>query len=255
MPLRDHFHDPLKSFCPWHSFHGNWATKMVDRLNGEVLSDRHQAFGTRNLGVQAEVDVGTFERDERGSLFAGVNGHADGGGVATATDVYAPPAPPLTAAVTFGSPELFEVKVYRGTGGWRLVAAVELVSEANKDREDERRAFAVKCGSYLQQGVSLVVVDVVTNLSGDLHNDLCDVLDLPDPVRWTSPTGLHVAAYRAVKTGPPKQGDAARFDGWPHPLAVGEPFPTVPLWLAPDLAVPLELELTYEAACKSLRVR
>ncbi|HEX4607611.1 MAG TPA: hypothetical protein VH092_05335 [Urbifossiella sp.] len=48
---------------------------------------------------------------------------------------------------------------------------------------------------------------------------------------------------------------ATRLDAWPYPLAVGEVLPTVPLWLAPDLVVPLELELTYAAACRSLRIR
>jgi hypothetical protein len=30
--------------------------------------------------------------------------------------------------------------------------------------------------------------------------------------------------------------------------------PTVPLWLEPNLAVPLELELTYTQVCQSLRI-
>jgi hypothetical protein len=63
---------------------------------------------------------------------------------------------------------------------------------------------------------------------------------------------LHVAAYRVVKTKP---DECARLDVWPHSVAVGQPLPTVPLWLAADLAVPLELELTYENACKSLKIR
>ena len=47
----------------------------------------------------------------------------------------------------------------RGTAQAQPGPAIELVSEANKDREENRRAFAVKCGSYLQKGVALVVVD------------------------------------------------------------------------------------------------
>ena len=247
MPLRDHFHDPLDSYCPWHTFHGNWATKMSDRLNEGVLSDRYLAQSERQFGVPIEVDVATLEHDDRGSLFGGVNG--SGGGVATAPAIYAPPAPAISTQVEFTDPEIFEVKVYRGRGGWNLVAAVELVSESNKDRDETRRTFAVKCASYLNRGVSVVVLDAVTNRSGELHNDLCDLLELPPVQRWASPTGLHVAAYRVVKSG-----DVIRLDAWPYPLTVGEPLPTVPLWLAADLAVPLELELTYENACRSLRI-
>lgn len=248
MPLRDHFHDPIDSFCPWHNFHGNWATKMVDRLNETWLTDQYTAQGERQFGVPVEIDVAALERAHSPSLFDGMSGA--NGGVVTASKVYAPPAPPLSTQVQFTDPQLVEVKVYRGRGGWHLVAAVELVSEANKDRDETRRTFATKCASYLNRGISVVVVDAVTNRSGELHNELCDLLDLPTMARWTSPTGLHVAAYRTVKAG-----DPVRLDVWPSQLAIGSALPTVPLWLAPDLAVPLELELTYEAACRSLKIR
>jgi hypothetical protein len=248
MPLRDHFHKPVADDTPWSVFHGNWATKMVDRLNGERLSEKFKAQAGRHFGAQVEADVAALERNDRGSLFAGVNGD---GGVATATGVYSPPAAELSTTVGFEDPNLFEVKVYRGSGGWDLVAAIELVSEANKDREEHRRAFAVKCGSYLQKGISVVVVDTVTACSANLHDELCDLIDAADPLRWPSPTGLSVVVYRATRLA---DDGGVRLDVWPYPLALGSPLPTVPLWLTYDLAVPLELEATYEAACRSLRV-
>ncbi|MBY0456241.1 MAG: hypothetical protein K2V38_02770 [Gemmataceae bacterium] len=66
--------------------------------------------------------------------------------------------------------------MYEAEGGARLVAAVELVSPANKDRESHRRAFATKCAGYLAQGIALIVVDVVTNRSGNLHAEILEVL-------------------------------------------------------------------------------
>ena len=151
MPLRDHFHDPLKSFCPFASVYANWAVKMVDRLNESRRSERFMAQSERTA-TDIEIDVATLEREDSGLPYASANGHEDGG-VATATEVYAPPAPPLVGEVAFSSSDLFEVKVYRGGGGWNLVAAVELVSEANKDREDSRNTFAIKCASYLQSEI------------------------------------------------------------------------------------------------------
>ena len=38
------------------------------------------------------------------------------------------------------------------------------------------------------------------------------------------------------------------------PLAVGQPLGTLPLWLADNLAVPLELEASYEETCRILRI-
>jgi hypothetical protein len=140
----------------------------------------------------------------------------------------------------------------------KLVAAIELVSEANKDRPSHRRTFATKCASYLQRGVSVVVIDVVTSQAANLHAELIELLHLTDAFEWVSPSGLSAVCYRVVQ-GTQKVGLAVgngqiRLDVWPHPLAVGAELPTVPLWLAADLAVPLELELTYAAACKSLRL-
>jgi hypothetical protein len=41
---------------------------------------------------------------------------------------------------------------------------------------------------------------------------------------------------------------------WFHPLARRQPLPTLPLWLADNLAVPLELEASYEETCRILRI-
>jgi hypothetical protein len=41
---------------------------------------------------------------------------------------------------------------------------------------------------------------------------------------------------------------------WTHTLALGTPLPTLPLWLAENFAVPLELELSYEETCRVLRI-
>jgi hypothetical protein len=42
---------------------------------------------------------------------------------------------------------------------------------------------------------------------------------------------------------------------WPAPLAVGQPLPTLPLWIAADFSVPLDLDASYRATCTDLRVR
>jgi hypothetical protein len=110
----------------------------------------------------------------------------------------------------------------------------------------------------LQAGVSVVAVDVVTSRTANLHAELIELLHLPDGFEWNSPSGLSAVCYRVVQgTLKPELAignGKVRLDVWPHALAVGVELPTVPLWLAADLAVPLELDLTYAAACKSLRL-
>src|SRR5262245_32707990 len=47
----------------------------------------------------------------------------------------------------------YEVLVYDQSRGRLLVAAVQIVSPANKDRPENRRAFVAKCAALLQERV------------------------------------------------------------------------------------------------------
>ena len=85
--------------------------------------------------------MATFEEDEPD--FSSSNG--GDGGVATA--VSAPPEPTLAVAAERPDPDEYEVRVYDTLRGRRLVATVEIVSPANKDRPEHRRAFVAKCVS------------------------------------------------------------------------------------------------------------
>jgi hypothetical protein len=166
-----------------------------------------------------------------------------------ATAVWAPPRPPLVAPVDFSGLESIEVKVFDDEGGGRLVAAVELVSPANKDRPSHRAAFAAKCAAYLQQEVSVLIVDIVTERRTNLHRPLMDLLQLGEPAAAAVTSDLYAAAYRVVRAG-----ERTQLEAWPTALAVGESLPKMPLWLRDDLAVPLDLEAGYRQACASLGV-
>lgn len=242
MPLRDHFHPPLKNQRHWESFHHLWAGMIVQQLMRR-LSTHYYAEPRVHLGVNVEVDVATFEEESTASAAA-----ETGNGIATA--VWAPPRPPLTFAVDLPAEDVYEVRVYDEERGSRLVAAIELVSPSNKDRPNNRQAFAIKCAAYLQQQVSLVLVDVVTDRHSNLHQELLRLLRLTEPAPWPEEVHLYAAAYRSTK-----ENGAWRLDAWPQPLALDAVLPTMPLWLASDLAVPLELELTYEETCQVLRIR
>jgi hypothetical protein len=92
----------------------------------------------------------------------------------------------------------------------------------------------------------VVVVDVVTERLANLHEELMQLLS-PREVAWSSPGDLYAVAYRIG-------GEAARLEVWTKSLMVGEPLPTMPLWIEADLAVPLNLEESYLATCASLRI-
>ncbi len=145
--------------------------------------------------------------------------------------------------------DIVEVSFEPIEGDLDAVAVVELVSPGNKDRPEHRRDFAVKCAAYLQQQVSVVVVDIVTERSANLHVQLIDLLERTEAAPWPADQDLYAVAYRTTK-----EKDAWSMELWPEPLALGRPLPTLPLWLADNLAVPLELEASYEETCKVLRI-
>ncbi|HUY33897.1 MAG TPA: hypothetical protein VMV69_14215 [Pirellulales bacterium] len=60
---------------------------------------------------------------------------------------------------------------------------------------------------------------------------------------------MHVAACRLTK-----RHDEWLLETWAQSLGLGRPLPTVPLWLADDLAVPLELGESYEQSCGILNI-
>jgi hypothetical protein len=143
----------------------------------------------------------------------------------------------------------FEVRVFASRAGPTLVAAIELVSPRNKDRAEARRAFAVKCASYLHQGINLIVLDIVTGRRANLHNEVLGLLSAPDAPRMPPEVTLYAAAYR-----PARRQEREEIDLWPAPLAVGQPMPTLPLALTAELSMPIDLEATYMDARRRRRL-
>jgi len=127
--------------------------------------------------------------------------------------------------------------------------SLTLISPANKDRPEHRLAFLLKCAGYLQGGVSLVVVDVVTERHQNLHGELMQLLRLTEASPWSEDTFLYAVAYRTTK-----QKDQWQMETWKERLALGVALPTLPLWLTSNLAVPVELEPSYEETSGGLRI-
>ncbi len=239
MPLLDRFHPPLSQHRQWESFHSAWAEALALQLNRDLLPPRYFAEVHVKVGSRVEIDVGTFQ--ENGSPTPS----GPGGGVA----VWAPPRPVLDAPLAFTHPDVFEVQVLNDEEGPHVVAAIELVSPANKDRAAHRHVFAVKCASYLQQNIGLVIVDVVTERGGNLHTDLLRLMQVTAATPGKAADELYAAAYRTTAGG-----EAPRLQAWVETLAVGARLPTLPLWIGAEHCLPIDLEQTYAAARAARRI-
>ncbi len=61
------------------------------------------------------------------------------------------------------------------------------------------------------------------------------------------------AVYAAPCVWRPR-GISRWLEAWTRQLAIGSPLPELPLWLSDDLAIPLDLEASYEQACRDLSI-
>jgi hypothetical protein len=244
MPLLDHFHRPLEDEYPWDSLHSGWATRIADLLNERWLPPQFLAAEHTHAEASLEIDVATFARE--GTRAGGPR--AAGGGTATAAPaVWTPPAAEHTIAALF--PDTFEVRIFQTRGGRTLVGAIELISPGNKDRADKRQAFTAKCASYLHQGVSVVLIDIVTGRRANLHNETMRLVNAPQDVDFPAAVDLYAAAYRPVL-----REERAEIDLWKTTCAVGQPLPVLPLRLTGDLFVPVDFESAYMEACRRRRL-
>jgi hypothetical protein len=242
MPLFDHFRPPLSLERRWESFHAAWSGSLADALN-RVLPAGYFAEEQTHAGAGVEIDVATRESGA-GSVAPGGNGPAT---ATLAAPVWSPPAPAVTVPAVFADD--FEVRVFQTATGPRLVAAIELVSPRNKDRPEARRAFAVKCASYLHQGISLIVGDILTERHANLHGEIMQLLGAAGAAHLPADGGLYAVAYRPVR----REGREG-IDVWPEPLALAAALPTLPLALNAEVCLPVDLEATYMDACRRRRL-
>ena len=175
-----------------------------------------------------------------------VNEHNGEGGVALATEIY---APPVTLSMPAIYPTEVKVEVRDRSENYRLLAVIELVSPANKKEAGERERFAAKCLSYLGTGVGLVVIDIVTSRLCNLHNTLIHLAEQDDSFLMPEDPSIYAASYRPVS-----RNERDLIDLWMWPLSVGSPLPTVPLPLKGYGCIHLDLEATYLEACSHTRI-
>jgi hypothetical protein len=128
----------------------------------------------------------------------------------------------------------------RHVSGHRLIALVEIVSPANKDRREHVDEFVTKIIDALDVGVHVLLVDLFQPGRHDprgLHGAVWSVLDT-DPYDAPEDEPLSAASYAA---GPPVKAYLEHF-------ALGGRLPEMPLFLHPERYVLAPLEAAYQTA-------
>ena len=127
--------------------------------------------------------------------------------------------------------------VIRHISHHEIIAIVEIVSPGNKSSRHGLRAFVDKAVSVLRMGIHLVILDLFP----------------PGP---RDPQGIHKAIWDEFIDNdfvlpPDKPLTLASYIGGPIPEAFVEPtvvgaiMPEMPLFLTPEVYIPLPLEATY----------
>ena len=230
MPLHDWGRVPRDVFP---TFHNSWMTRLYDALNGGGMPPGYY--------VTQDTQAGEYVSDLLGVRGAGVQDDDPAGGLAVAV------APPKVAqrreygGTARGAARRRRLSVRRGDGG-RLVAVVEIVSPANKDRAASVRQFVGKIVSAVETGVHVLVVDLFpptprdpAGLPAEIGAEWGDDYE-PDPAK-----PLAFASY--VADDPPV--------AYLEPLAVGDPVPDMPLFLDPGRYVSVPLGETYAATYRA----
>jgi hypothetical protein len=226
----------------FHAFHHDWITELARALNRGLLPDEYYAlpeqqaagFGPDVLTLQTQADSGDDD------------GGASSGG--TATTVQTRPQTRFTAET---ATEFYRRKkssiVVRHVSGDRIVAMLEVVSPGNKASRHAFQAFVQKACELLERRIHLLILD-------------------PFPPGPRDPNGVHAAIWEEVEDAPfvlPKDKPltlvAYECDlttrAYIDPIAVGDPLPSMPLFLEPNAHVPVPLEATYQAAFAALARR
>lgn len=132
--------------------------------------------------------------------------------------------------------------------GGRLVAAVELVSPGNKDRPGRREQYTTRYAGYLRGGVNLLLVDVHRLPTGfSFSRSIAESL-----AEGVSTNGTPEAVAYGV--GGPAATGGRYLAVWHSPLALGAALPTMPLPLAGEDVVDIDLEATYTRAAADLEL-
>lgn len=225
----------------FHDFHHGWIEEIKRALNRGLLPPDYYALAEQIIG-RLGPDVLTLRIPHSGRpRDEGRDGGGSHGGVTLAD------APPqvrfhLTAESDVYGGKAKSVAIHHSSDH-TVVALVELVSPGNKSSRRALDAFVRKADDAMAAGIHLLIVDLFP----------------PGP---RDPAGIHPVIWqdRGDRFAPPPDRPltctAYRGGSMPEafiePLAVGDALPEMPLFLTPDVYVPVPLDPTYRSAWEAV---
>lgn len=219
----------------FHAFHHDWITEIARALNRGLLPSAYYALPEQIAGGLGP-DVLTLRRpDGDGTPPADASSE---GGVALAA------APPRVRIRMRSEANQYAAKAkavtIRHVSNHHVVAMVEILSPGNKNNQNGLNAFVRKAQEALSAGIHLLLVDLFPPGPRDpqgIHRAVWGDDCGPD---YTLPEDKPLTCVSYIG------GSAA--EAFVDLLAVGDALPEMPLFLTPEMYVPVPLEATYQTA-------
>lgn len=238
--LLDHFHPPLSLELGWREFHAEWvaaiAADIREQLPDEWRIEPHVEFhasGPTGAMRSAAACAASTAVDTEPPNFPDTG--------------WNPPEPARSVYCEWPTDQI-GIRVENGSYSPSLLGAVEFASPAHRDRSARRTGFVARCHSILAQGAGLIVVDVVTHETVNLHSSLLRRLGRRRCGVSTRPL---VSVFRAFRRA---TGAPCELQVWEHELKVGQPLPKVPLFLRAGPMLVLDLDAAYRRTCSQMRI-
>jgi Protein of unknown function (DUF4058) len=220
----------------FHDFHTVWIAALRSSLNDGLLPEGYYALAEQHAG-RAIADVLTLHTSPEppGPEWS----PPASGGIAVAE---APPRVWRRQTVEPSTRGRRRSVAIRHVSGHRLIALIEIVSPANKDRSQHVEELAHKAVAALERGVHVLLIDLFPPGLHDpagIHGSIVQALDeYAASYVLPSEAPLTLASYVA----------GTRVEIYLEHLAVGALMVEMPLFLRPDRYVNVPLEATYQAA-------
>jgi hypothetical protein len=218
----------------FHAFHVAWIPLIQKQLNDGLLPEGYYALAEQHAG-RTIPDLLTLhaspeDLDPRYPSLPPASG-------GTAVAVEPPQVRRRQTIEPLGLARRRSLAI-RHVSGHRLVALLEILSPANKDRQSAVQDFATKVVSALDAGVHVMVVDLFPPGKFDpqgMHGVIRQRLDNWDePYDLPAEEPLTLVSYAA---GP-------QVEVYLEHIAVGNQVPAMPLFLRPDRYIKVPLEAT-----------
>ncbi len=223
----------------FHAFHHDWITEIARALNRGLLPAAYYALPEQLAGGLGP-DILTLRRP--GNTVPSSPVEPPDGGVALAE------APPKVRIRTRAEANRYAAKAkvvtIRHVSNHQVVAMAEIVSPGNKNNQNGLNAFVRKTREPLSAGIHLLLVDLFPPSSRDPQGIHRAVWGEDCGADFTLPEDKPLTCVSYV-------GGSAS-EAFVELVAVGDPLPEMPLFLTPEVYVPVPLEATYQSAWEGM---